>query len=209
MKYYKLVLNARNPKGFWGKLMIRSMNKGHFGVTGWGLEHVKIEEGFQILDVGCGGGKTVFRLQEAVPTGKVTGIDYAQLAVDKSKKLNKKAIQRGKVQIDLGSVSALPYPDGTFDLVTAVETFYFWPDKIHDLKEVYRVLKKGGKLLLIFEMCKTDENPEKWTEVERLAEIQAPTAKEIRQSLEEAGFCNIQTDQKENTTWLCAVGEKE
>ena len=37
MKYYKLVLNARNPKGFWGKMMIRSMNKGHYGVTGWGL----------------------------------------------------------------------------------------------------------------------------------------------------------------------------
>lgn len=209
MKYYKLVLNARNPKGFWGKLMIRSMNKGHFGVTGWGLEHVKIEEDFQILDIGCGGGKTVFRLQEAAPNGKVTGIDYAPLAVDKSKKLNRKAIQKGKVQIDLGSVSALPYSDGKFDLVTAVETFYFWPDKIHDLQEVRRVLKKGGKLLLIFEMCKTDEEPEKWAEVERLAEIQAPAEKEIRQNLEEAGFSNIQTDQKENTTWLCAIGEKE
>ena len=56
MKYYKLVLNARNPKGFWGKMMIRNMNKNHFEVTGWGLSHCDFKDTDITLDVGCGGG---------------------------------------------------------------------------------------------------------------------------------------------------------
>lgn len=209
MKYYKLVLNARNPKGFWGKMMIRSMNKGHYGVTGWGLEHIEIKDNFIILDVGCGGGKTVFRLSEAAPNGKVYGIDYSGTAVKKSKKLNKKGIKNNKVQIDNGSVSNLPYKDDVFDLVTAVETYYFWPDKINDLKEIYRTLKPKGNLLIIFEMLQRENEPNKWAEVEKLAEIKAPTESEIRENLLKAGFSNIKTYIKENTTWLCAIGEKE
>lgn len=209
MKYYKLVLNARNPQGFWGRMMIRSMNKGHYGVTGWGLEHIRIKDDFTILDVGCGGGKTVFRLSEVVPKGKVYGIDYSEAAVKKSKKLNKKGIKNNRVQIDNGSVSNLPYNDNMFDLITAVETYYFWPDKINDLKEIYRTLKPKGKLLLIFEMLQRENEPNKWAEVEKLAEIKAPTESEIRENLLKAGFSNIKTYIKENTTWLCAIGEKE
>lgn len=209
MKYYKLVLNARNPKGFWGRMMIRSMNKGHYGVTGWGLEHIRIKDDFTILDVGCGGGKTVFRLSEVVPKGKVYGIDYSEAAVKKSKKLNKKGIKNNRVQIDNGSVSNLPYNDNMFDLITAVETYYFWPDKINDLKEIYRTLKPKRKLLLIFEMLQRENEPNKWAEVEKLAQIKAPTESEIRENLLKAGFSNIKTNIKENTTWLCAIGEKE
>ncbi len=209
MKYYKLVLNARNPKGFWGKMMIRSMNKGHYQVTGWGLEHIKIKDNFTILDVGCGGGKTVFRLNEMVPKGRVYGIDYSEVAVKKSKKLNKKEIKNNKVQIDNGSVSNLPYNDNMFDLVTAVETYYFWPDKVNDLKEIYRTLKLKGKILLIFEMLEKENEPDKWAEVEKLAKIKAPKESQIRENLLNAGFSNVKTYTKENISWLCAVGEKE
>lgn len=208
MKYYKLVLNARNPKGFWGKMMIRSMNKGHYGVTGWGLEHTEIKDDFTILDVGCGGGRTVSRLSETAFNGKVYGIDYSETAVKKSKKLNKKAIKNSKVQINQGSVSNLPYEDNIFDLVTAVETYYFWPDKINDLKEIYRTLKSKGKLLLIFEMLQKEDEPDRWKEVEELAEIKAVKESEIKENLIEAGYVNIETYVKENTTWLCAIGEK-
>ncbi len=208
MKYYKLVLNARSPKGFWGKMMIRSMNKGHFEVTGWGLEHTDIKEDFTILDVGCGGGKTVERLSKLSPKGKVYGIDYSELAVKKSVKCNKKSIKHGRVQIDHGSVSNLPYKDETFDLITAVETYYFWPDKINDLKEIKRVLKPDGKVLLVFEMCKDSSSPDKWAEVEKLANIKAVGEAEIRNALIKAGFLNVKTFTKNNTTWLCAVGGK-
>ena len=105
MKYYKLVLNARNPKGFWGKMMIRNMNKNHFEVTGWGLSHCDFKATDITLDVGCGGGMTVNRISKMVK--KAYGIDYSELAVSKAEKLNKKQIKSGKVEICRGNVSSV------------------------------------------------------------------------------------------------------
>ena len=86
-KYHKLTENAVKPAGFWGKLMIRSMNKGHHALTDWALEHVSVQNGFRVLDVGCGGGKTVGKLCSMVGSGKVYGVDYSELCVKKSEKL--------------------------------------------------------------------------------------------------------------------------
>ncbi len=173
MKYHKLVENAERPQGFWGKMMIKSMNKGHSDLTDWALVHLEIKRSYNVLDVGCGGGKTVSKLCTKIGNGKVFGIDYSELCVEKSKKLNKNNIMCGKASILQASVSSLPFDDDKFDLVTAVETYYFWPDKLNDLKEVYRVLKPGGKLLLVFEMVKSDEEPNKWDKVEKLLGIEA------------------------------------
>ena len=207
MKYYKLVLNAEKPKGFWGKMMIRSMNKNHYDITTWGLSHFNFNENQTALDVGCGGGITVNRISKKV--SKVYGIDYSSLAVEKSKKYNKKEIKKGKVEIQQASVSNLPFSDNTFDIVTAIETFYFWSDKTNDLKEIKRVLKPNGTLLMIFEMCKNEQDPDKWQEVENLAKIKAPTENEIINFLSDAGYVNIKTDLIAEKSWLVATGEKE
>lgn len=209
MKYHKLVENAVKPTGFWGKLMIRSMNKGHSELTDWALEHIPFENGFRVLDVGCGGGKTVSKLCGLVGSGKVYGVDYSELCVQKSQKNNRKNIICGKAEIIRASVSELPFKDGSFDLVTAVETYYFWPDKPGDLKEILRTLKSGGKLLLVFEMMKSDDDPDRWRSVEERLDIKAVGRKEISGILSEAGYKNIRTYVKSGTSWLCAAAEKE
>lgn len=208
MKYHKLVENAVKPEGFWGKLMIRSMNKGHSKLTDWALSFLKIDRTSNILDVGCGGGKTVAKLCEMVGNGKVYGIDYSELCVKNSQKLNHKNIICGKAKILQASVSQLPFQDNEFDFVTAVETYYFWPDKLNDLKEIYRVLKSRGKILLVFEMLKTDEDPSKWEKVESTLNIEAVTREGIVDMLLRAGYLNIQTFTKSGTSWLCAIAEK-
>ena len=129
MKYRKLVENAKKPNGFWGKMMIKAMNKGHSSLTSWGLEHMNIERTATVLDIGCGGGKTVDRLCSIVANGKVYGIDYSELSVKSSEKLNSKNILCNKAKILQASVSDMPFDDNTFDNITAVETYYFWPDK--------------------------------------------------------------------------------
>ena len=99
MKYHKLVENAKKPNGFWGKMMIKAMNKGHSSLTSWGLEHMNIERTATVLDIGCGGGKTVDRLCSIVANGKVYGIDYSELSVKSSEKLNSKNILCNKAKI--------------------------------------------------------------------------------------------------------------
>lgn len=209
MKYHKLTENAEKPQGFWGRLMIRSMNKGHNELTDWALSYLNIENGWRVLDVGCGGGRTVFKLCGMVGSGKVYGIDYSELCVKKSEKYNHKNVLCGKAEITQASVSDLPFPSGSFDLVTAVETYYFWLDKLHDLVEIHRVLRSGGKLLLVFEMLKSEENPDRWKAVEERLNIKAVSREEINEMLLRAGYQNIRIHIRHDEGRLCAIAEKE
>ena len=99
----------------------------------------------KILDIGCGGGKNIERFAKQISeNGRVVGIDYSEVSVEKSTKLNQEFIDQGIVNVLQVSVSEMPFYDETFDIVTGFETIYFWPDFINDLKEVNRVLKKDG-----------------------------------------------------------------
>ena len=141
----------RKPSNRAGRAVLARMNVSHAGVTAWGLEHVDIRDDFTILDVGCGGGRTVDRLAAIVTGGKVAGVDYSEESVATSRETNQRWIAQGRVDIQQGSVSQLPYADETFDLVTAVETHYYWPDLEQDLREIRRVLKPTGRVVLIAE----------------------------------------------------------
>jgi SAM-dependent methyltransferase len=63
-------------------------------------------------------------------------------------------VEAGRVEIREGAVSSLPFPDDAFDLATAIESHYFWPDLIGDMKEVFRVLKHGATFLIVGEAYK-------------------------------------------------------
>ena len=125
-------------------MMIKGMNSGHAKLADWGLSHLHLVNPFEVIDLGCGGGRNIERFASQITSGKVVGIDYSEVSVEKSTKLNKDAINEGKVEIIQGSVSEMPFDDNTFDIVTGFETIYFWPDFINDLKEVNRVLKKDA-----------------------------------------------------------------
>ena len=209
MKYHKLIENAAKPEGFWGKLMLRSMNKGHHALTDWALAYVDPKNGCRALDIGCGGGRTVRKLCDLVGSGKVTGVDYSALCVKKSEKLNSKNVLCGRAEFRQASVSELPFAEDSFDLVTGIETYYFWPDKLNDLKEVRRVMRRNGTLLLVFEMMKDDSDPDKWKAVEKRLGVSAVGRSEIAEMLLRAGFQNIRTHVKSDNGWLCATAEKE
>ena len=137
------------PTGHRGRVVAALMNKRHKALTLWGLTHVNVEPNSAILDVGCGGGKTVNRLAQQAPLGKVFGIDCSTDMVAYSRKVNKKLIAENRVEIRDGSVEKTGFPDGFFDLVTAIETYYFWPSLPDAFQEIKRVLKPGGRLLMV------------------------------------------------------------
>ncbi len=209
MKYHRLVENAGKPMGFWGSLMIRSMNKGHSELTDWALSYLDFENGSVILDVGCGGGRTIRKLCGRVGSGKVYGIDYSELCVKKARKLNHKNVLCRKAVISQASVSQLPFEDEKFDFVTAVETYYFWENKLSDLKEILRTLKTGGRLLLVFEMVKDESDPDKWSRVEKSLGIEAVGREEMEDMLFRAGYHNIRAHFNKKHGWMCLTAVRE
>ncbi|MBQ2832063.1 class I SAM-dependent methyltransferase [Methanobrevibacter sp.] len=118
--------NMRKPKGKLGNIQLKSMNKEHTPVSLWGLKHLDINNEDVILDIGCGGGMNINRM--AKKAKKVYGVDYSIESVKLSCEVNKQEIEEGKVEVLEGNVANLPFEDNTFDVVTAFETVYFWPD---------------------------------------------------------------------------------
>jgi ubiquinone/menaquinone biosynthesis C-methylase UbiE len=126
---------VRKPGRWIGMPFLWSMNQSHSALTDWGLEHVRFGKDFRILDVGCGGGRTIEKLAALAPEGRVCGVDYSAGSVAASRAKNARLIAAGRVEVREAPVSHLPYPDREFDLVTAIETHYYWPDLPGDLRE--------------------------------------------------------------------------
>ena len=204
----KMVKQCRKPTGRLGRIMARAMNYGHSKVTRCGLSHVSINENDTILDVGCGGGKTVNTLAKTATEGKVYGIGYSEVSVAVSSKINKKFIEAGRVEILLGSVESLPFPDDFFDLVTVVEAYYFFPDLINNLKEIRRVLKPGGSVILINEAYRHDKFEKRNAKWARMGDFTYHLPEEFREFLRDAGYSSIQIDVLENKNWIAATGTK-
>lgn len=204
----KLIINVRKPKGDLGSQLLDRMNKSHEEMAKWGVSHFNVKVDDSVLDIGCGGGVNVQRFSNIVKEGKSYGIDYSDVSVKKSTKLNQEAIDKGIVEIKQGSVSNLPYFDETFNIVTAFETVYFWPDFVSDLKEVNRVLKKNGLIFICNEAVHTEDNIEKYKDIVELLDMNIYSEEVLKSSLEEAGFKDFKAFRKEGQDWICVLAYK-
>ena len=117
----------------------------------WHIGRRKILEGFvadicrrvtdrrpRILDVGCGTGANLIMLSRH---GDAEGVDVSEDALAFCR-------ERGLDKVKLGAGEELPYDDGTFDLVTAFDVVEHMDDDLAGLREMRRVLRPGGRVLL-------------------------------------------------------------
>ena len=200
---------CRKPSSFLGRRLARAMNLSHSKLTEWGLSHVEVGRAFTILDVGCGGGRTIETLASMAPDGKVSGVDYSAASVAVARERNAASIAKGQVDIQQASVSKLPFPDARFDLVTAVETHYYWPDLPRDLREIMRVLAPGGTLLIIAETYRGRSHDWLYLPVMRvLLRAHYLTVDGHRQLLADAGYQGVEVFTEQSRGWICVKGRK-
>ena len=183
------------------------MNTRHSRLTDWGLSHVTVKPEDRILDVGCGGGRTVNKLSALASKGKVFGIDYSEASVSVARKLNARRIQEGRVEVLAGSVSQLPFQRDTFDLVTAVETHFWWPDLPAGMREILRILGPGATGLIVAEIYKGA--PSKTARfAERLSLMTLLSPEEHRILFTDAGYSDVEIITEPAKGWICAMGKK-
>ncbi len=188
--------NFGNPKGLLGRLMLVSMDKEHLPMAEWSFTQFDIPKEADILDIGCGGGYNIKRMLTRCSKGKMVGFDISEESVKKARKVNK---NEPRVEVVRGSVEKMPFNADSFDLVTAFETVFFWPNTEENIKEVFRVVKPGGRFVVINNYGDPNIDWEK-----KVPCMTRYTAEQIRSFMENAGFTDVKISKKENL--FCVIG---
>lgn len=197
--------NTRKPVGLGGKIMLSMMNKGHAPLSAWGMSHISGAPD-TALDIGCGGGANIRQLLTRFPQSQVDGIDHSSESVKRSTTHNRRAIKDGRCRVRRGDVTSLPFEEKSYDLATAFETVYFWPDIENAFRQVLRVLKPGGHFLICNESNGLDPAGQKWASM--IEGMTIYPAKQLCDLLQAADFVEIEVDQKEGKPWLCITARR-
>lgn len=105
-----------------------------------------IVAGESVVDLGCGAGIDTFIAAKKVgPTGQVIGVDMTETMLDKARKALED-IGYSQVQFKSGIIEELPIADNWADVIISNGVFNLAPNKEQVLREIYRVLKPGGRL---------------------------------------------------------------
>jgi ubiquinone/menaquinone biosynthesis C-methylase UbiE len=114
------------------------------------IEALGVVDGDNVLDIGCGPGRSLSELATRTPKGRVVGSDPSQLMTEIASRRNQALVGKGRVQIVIAGAEALPFADNTFDKALCVHVLYFWSDLRASFREIARVLRPGGKFALLF-----------------------------------------------------------
>ena len=204
--FKSFVSQTRKPEGFLGKIMVGGMNGGHAKLADWGMQFLPDKEPDKILEIGCGGGRNAGELLKKYRSAHLTAIDYSPVSVEKAAEYNKAMITAGRCKVKAGDVCALTFSDNVFQLATAFETVYFWPNIEKCFAEVCRVLKPGGTFLICNESDGTDETSLKYEKI--IDGMTCYTADELTAALKAAGFSEVRTVHHPEKPWLTVIARK-
>jgi ubiquinone/menaquinone biosynthesis C-methylase UbiE len=138
------------PRGLLGRVggCIMAHTKRTF--TPWAIGLLEIQPGDRVLEVGFGPGAAIRRLAESTPAGFIAGVDPSREMLQQARTRNAKALRAGRVDLRQGSAECLPFEEHSFDKVLSINSLQVWSDTRTGLREIHRVLKKGGQLALGF-----------------------------------------------------------
>jgi SAM-dependent methyltransferase len=183
-------VTARRPSGWLGKLMYRNP-VGHYGFFRVAIHELHLQPEDIFLEIGCGGGILLDMALQSV--GQAGGIDHSPDMVELARQKNVHALSEGRVEIVLGDVERLPWEEDHFTCAAGVEMLYFIDDPLKAMGELHRVLKPGGRLVLV-----TGAQPESklvnviyapW-----LVQLRFISDDDLTSMLKQAGFETVQVE---------------
>lgn len=185
---------SAHPTGWFGHVVARVMALDTARANRRVLARLEPKPGENVLELGCGHGRTLREIARRVAPGLAVGVDPSEVMRSVARRTLRREIAAGRARIEDGRADRVPCPDAGFDKVVSVHTLYFWPDLDAGLRELRRVLRDGGELLLAFHdgshPAKAKELPASVYTLHR--------AETVADALEAAGFheitCEIDPD---------------
>jgi ubiquinone/menaquinone biosynthesis C-methylase UbiE len=191
----------RMPTGWFGSLVVsRMMNRVNRQIIDATLALLELSPENHVLEIGFGGGSALAGLAKRLPRGLVSGVDPSPDLVRQAERRFRREIAEGRVRVQLGDVSHLPFPDAAFDRVFTINTIFFWPDALQGLGEIRRVLKDGG---LAAVSLRSKEKMQKYAVTKY--DFQLFSKDEVADLMRQAGFRNVRVDHRDQDKWYDQV----
>ena len=183
----------RKPTGWFGSLVVsRMMNRGNRQIIEGTLALLELRPQDHVLEIGFGGGSALLEVSRRLRSGVVSGIDISPDLVRRAESRFRREIAEGRVRVQLGDISHLPFPAAAFDRAFTINTIYFWPDALQGLSEIRRVLKDGG---LAAVSLRSKEKMQRYAVTKY--DFQLFSKDEVADLMRQVGFRNVGVDHRD------------
>lgn len=199
------ITQCMKPHGEEGFETIENMNENHREISEFAFKCIDVNVNDNILDIGCGGGVNIEKFLK-LTSRNVDGLDYSEVSVKASSDRNQDAVDAKRCRIIHSDVSDMPIGDEEYDLASAFETIYFWPNIGQTFKEVSRIIRPKGKFMIAQGTDGNHPDDEKW--LSTVEGMHVYTAPELEKYLLDAGFSSVKSFKKENDYILVVIAEK-
>lgn len=191
----------RKPTGWFGSLLVsRMMNRGNRKIIEGTLALLELRPQDHVLEIGFGGGSALLELSRRLRSGVVSGIDISPDMVRQAERRFRREIAEGRVRVQLGDISHLPFPAAAFDRVFTINTIYFWSDVLQGLREIRRVLKDGGRAAV---SLRSKEKMQRYAVTKY--DFQLFSKDEVADLMRQVGFRNVSVDYRDKDNWYDQV----
>lgn len=136
------------PSGWLAPLTAAAMNRANAQVNRLAVAALGPTPAGWMLDIGYGGGVALRMLLDRPSVEVVAGIDPSVELHARARRAFAADVAKGRLRLRLGAAESLPWGEGTFAGVLAVNAVQCWTDRGRGLREAHRVLRPGGRIVL-------------------------------------------------------------